>query len=277
MESPGSIAGRHPKITLVWPSGQPFVDCDDGRAMARAVVDAVREPVLLLDRDLRVVAANQAYCLTFKADRADVQGRPVRAVDGGRWDTPEVRAMLARLLSRTIAADCLEVEQDMPGLGRRTLVLHAREAFQEGRARRLILLAVEDVSERRVAERESARLLAQMQTLLLANQHQIANSLQIIASILLLKARSVQSQETRTHLENVHWRIMSVATVQQQLARARRMTDGSRSRPIWRGSARRWRPRWWGRIAPSRLPAGWTTARSRPPRRSASGSSSPSW
>ena len=56
-----------------------------------------------------------------------------------------------------------------------------------------------------------------METLLLANQHQIANSLQIVASILLLKARSVQSQETRTHLENVHSRIMSVATVQQQL------------------------------------------------------------
>ena len=56
-----------------------------------------------------------------------------------------------------------------------------------------------------------------MEMLLLANQHQIANDLQIVASILLLKARSVQSQETRSHLENVHSRIMSVATVQHQL------------------------------------------------------------
>jgi two-component sensor histidine kinase len=217
MESPNSIAGRHPNITFGWPNGQPFADCDDGRGMAQAVVDALREPVLLLDRELRVVTANQAYCLALRADRKDVQGRPVGAVDGGRWDTPEVRAMLARIRARIAVADSLEVEQDMPGSGRRTLLLHACEAFQEGRARRLFLLAIEDVSERRAAERGSAKLLERMEILLQANQHQIANSLQIIASILLLKARSVQSQETRTHLENVHWRIMSVATVQQQL------------------------------------------------------------
>jgi two-component sensor histidine kinase len=217
MESPFLIAGRHPKITSASPNGQPFVDRDDGRSMARAVVDGVREPVLLLDRDLRVVAANRAYCLAFNSDRKDVQGRPVQAIDGGRWDVPEVRAMLTRIRERTISADSLEMEQDVPGAGWRTLIVHAREAFQEGRARRLILLAIEDVSERRAAERESVRLLQQMETLLLANQHQIANSLQIIASILLLKARSVLSQETRTHLENVHCRILSVATVQQQL------------------------------------------------------------
>ena len=217
MQSPFLIADRHPRITLARPHGQPLVDCDDGRAMARAVVDALREPVLLLDGRLRVVAANRAYCLAFKAERKDVQGRPVRAISDGRWDTPEVRAMLGRIRERSFSADFHEMEQDVPGAGRRTLILHASGGFEEARARRLILLSIEDVSERRVAERESARLLQQMETLLLANQHQIANSLQIIASILLLKARSVQSQETRTHLENVHSRIMSVATVQQQL------------------------------------------------------------
>ena len=49
MESPFLIAGRYPMITLAWPNGQPFVDRDDGRSIARAVVDGVREPVLLLD------------------------------------------------------------------------------------------------------------------------------------------------------------------------------------------------------------------------------------
>ena len=76
-----------------------------------------------------------------------------------------------------------------------------------------------------------------METLLQANQHQIANSLQIIASILLLKARSVQSQETRTHLENVHCRVLSVATAQRQLLGTK---DAGRIAlaPICRGSAR---------------------------------------
>ena len=96
MQSPFLIADRHPKITLAWPNGQPLVDWDDGRAMARAVVDALREPVLLLDSSLRVVAANRAYCLAFKAERKDVQGRPVRAVRrrplGHARDTGDARA-----------------------------------------------------------------------------------------------------------------------------------------------------------------------------------------
>ena len=79
MESPNSIAGRHPSITLGWPNGQPFADCDDGRGMAQAVVDALREPVLLLDRELRVLAANQAYCLV----RSGPTGRTSRAARSG--------------------------------------------------------------------------------------------------------------------------------------------------------------------------------------------------
>jgi two-component sensor histidine kinase len=200
---------------------KPFADRGDGRPMARAVVNGIREPVLLLDRELRVVAANEAYCLAFNTSCQDVHGRPVWAVNGGRWDSPGVAAMLARILARTAKAYPFEVQQDMPGSGRHTLLLHARESCQEERDRRFILLAIEDVSERRAAERESARLLHEMETLLLANQHQIANSLQVIASILLLKAQSVQSRETRTHLENVHWRILSVATVQRQLLGSR--------------------------------------------------------
>jgi chemotaxis protein methyltransferase CheR len=193
------------------------VDYDDGRSMARAALDALREPVLLLDGTLRVVAVNRAYCLAFKAEMKDLQGRPVRVISDARWDTPEVRAMLGRIRARSVSADFHEMEQEVPGAGRHTLILHASGGVDEAQGRRLLLLSIEDVSDRRAAERESGRLLQQMETLLLANQHQIANSLQIVASILLLKARPVQSQETRAHLENVHARIMAVATVQQQL------------------------------------------------------------
>ena len=86
-----------------------------------------------------------------------------------------------------------------------------------GNARKLILLAIEDVTERRAAERETSDLLQQKEVLLQEMQHRIANSLQIIASILMLKARAVQSEETRSHLRDAHDRVMSVATVQQQL------------------------------------------------------------
>src|SRR4029079_12152017 len=72
-------------------------------------------------------------------------------------------------------------------------------------------------TQRRDSEREKDELLRQKGVLLQEMQHRVANSLQIIASILLLKARTVQSEEIRLHLHDAHQRVMSVATVQQQL------------------------------------------------------------
>jgi chemotaxis protein methyltransferase CheR len=110
-----------------------------------------------------------------------------------------------------------EVEREFPGIGRRSMLLNAREVVSQRNARKLILLTIEDVTERRAAEREMAELLRQKEMLLQEVHHRIANSLQIIASILLLKARAVLSEETRMHLRDAHQRIMSVAAVQQQL------------------------------------------------------------
>src|ERR1700735_4693554 len=97
------------------------------------------------------------------------------------------------------------------------MLLNAREVVSQRNTRKLILLTIEDVTERRAAEWEAAELLRQKEMLLQEVQQRIANSLQIIASILLLKARTVQSEETRMHLRAAHQRVMSVAAVQQQL------------------------------------------------------------
>ena len=110
-----------------------------------------------------------------------------------------------------------EVEHDFVGLGRRKMLLNARKLFYEEDTRSLILLAIEDVTERRAAQREAAELLQQKEMLLREMQHRVANSLQIIASILLLKARAVSSRGDRGHLQDAHRRVMSVAAVQQQL------------------------------------------------------------
>jgi chemotaxis protein methyltransferase CheR len=80
-----------------------------------------------------------------------------------------------------------------------------------------ILFGIEDVTERRALEREKDELLRQRDILFEELQHRVANSLQIIASIILLKARAVPSEETRLHLQDTHKRVMSIAAVQQQL------------------------------------------------------------
>ena len=121
-----------------------------------------------------------------------------------------------------------EVEHEFPGLGHRTMRLNARQVFYEGGADTTILLGIEDVTRQRTLEREMEELLRQKDVLLEEMQHRIANSLQIIASIILMKARTVQSEETRLHLHDAHSRVMSIASCRRDLpilARCERPSD----------------------------------------------------
>lgn len=117
-----------------------------------------------------------------------------------------------------------EVEHDFLHLGPRTMLLNARLVRYEDESSPTILLAFRDITARRVVEREkqellehTEQLLAQQQILLREMEHRIANTLQIIASILILKARAAVSEETRHELQDAHKRVMSVATVQSHL------------------------------------------------------------
>jgi len=189
--------------------------------LAQAIVDTIREPLLVLDKDLRVVAASRSFFLTFKMNRQDVQGRAIHALGNGQWDIPQLRLLLERILPQHSVMEGYEVDQDFSGIGRRTMVLNARTVFYEKHDHGLILLSIEDITERRITERSLAELLEQKEVLLQEMQHRVANSLQIIASILLLKARTVLSDETRLHLHDAHRRVMSVAAVQQHLQASR--------------------------------------------------------
>jgi chemotaxis protein methyltransferase CheR len=213
---------NRPEPTLpaeLWtlPGRQPLMEIDDGGALAQAIVDTVREPLLVLDEDLRVVSASRSFYLTFKVEPRDVYGRLIYALGDGQWNIPELRLLLEEILPKRTVMEAYEVEHDFSKIGRRTMLLNARAVFNRRKAGSLILLAIEDVTDRRVAERETLELLKQKEILLQEMQHRVANSLQIIASILMLRARTVQSEETRLHLQDAHHRVMSVAIVQQHL------------------------------------------------------------
>ena len=120
--------------------------------------------------------------------------------------------------------DGFEFERDFGQLGRRTIQINALPLREESGTRKMVLVAIKDITERREAEQEKQRLLEhteelleQQTTLLREMRHRIANSLQIIASILLLKAGSVTSEETKQELRAAHQRVMSVAAVQSHL------------------------------------------------------------
>jgi two-component sensor histidine kinase len=195
----------------------PFASIAHGHALAEAIVDAVREPLLVLDVDLRVIAASRSFYRTFAVAPRETEGRLLFDLGDGQWNIPGLRTLLEDIIPKRRTVEAYEVEHEFPTIGRRVMLLNARRVFFEDGSPTAILLAIEDVTRRREADREKDELLQQKEVLLQEMQHRVANSLQIIASILLLKARTVQSEETRHHLRDAHQRVMSVATVQQEL------------------------------------------------------------
>ncbi len=195
----------------------PFKSIHDGRTLAEAIVDTIREPLLILDDDLRVVAASRSFYRAFRVTRQDTQGRMLYELGDGQWNIPALRELLERAVSQHAALESYEVEHEFPGIGRRAMLLNARQVFYEGNHARHLLLAFEDVTDRRAHEREKDELLRQKDVLLQEMEHRVANSLDIIASILLLKAKTVDSPETRHHLEDARRRVLSVAAVQRHL------------------------------------------------------------
>jgi len=199
------------------PNDLTSIDPDDSHKLAQAIVDTIREPLLVLDKDLRVVTANRSFYRKFRMRRQEVQGLPVYALGEGQWNIPELRSLLADIAPQHAVLDAFEVEQDFAVIGRRIMLLNARKVFYEDNAHTTILLAIEDITERRAMERDLEVLLEQKDILLQEMQHRVGNSLQIIASILLIKARTVRSEETRLHLQDAHKRVMSIAAMQEQL------------------------------------------------------------
>ncbi len=196
---------------------EQFTAISDAWALAQGIVDTVREPVLVLDRELRVIAASRSFYLTFKVRAEDTKGKLLYALGDGQWDIPKLRVLLEKIIPEEGVMEGYEVEHEFPGLGHRTMCLNARQVFYEEGANTTILLGMEDVTERRVLEREKDELLREKDVLLEELQHRIANSLTIIASIILMKARTVLSEETRLHLQDAHKRVLSIAAVQKQL------------------------------------------------------------
>src|SRR5580704_8118286 len=200
---------------------EQFSNVADACALAQSIVDTVREPVVVLDKELRVIAASRSFYSSFKVSPEETQGRLLYALGDGQWDIQKLRVLLEKIIPEHGVIEDYEVEHEFPNLGHRTMRLNARQTFYDGGAETTILLGIEDVTERHMLEHQKDELLKQKDTLLDELQHRISNSLQIIAGIILMKANAVSSEETRRLLKDTHDRVISIATIQQSLYAAR--------------------------------------------------------
>jgi two-component sensor histidine kinase len=175
-----------------------FTNVADACSLAQSIVDTVREPVIVLDNALRVIAASRSFYSAFEVSPEETQGQLLYALGDGQWDIPKLRLLLEKIIPEHGVMEDYEVEHEFPHLGTRIMRLNARQVFYKEGAATTILLAQKDM------------LLEEI-------QHRIANSLQIIAGIILMKANAVSSEETRPLLQDIHDRVISIAAVQRQL------------------------------------------------------------
>ncbi|MBI5453160.1 MAG: PAS domain-containing protein [Deltaproteobacteria bacterium] len=143
-----------------------FQILNNARVRAEGIVQTVREPLIIVDKGLRIVTANPAFYKLFEMNPGDVEGRILYEINDRQWDIPSLRILLERIIPQNFQFNDYEVIHDFPRLGKRLLLLNARKIRQQGARPDLILLAMEDITERKKAEEDKTRLIDELQSAL---------------------------------------------------------------------------------------------------------------
>ncbi|MDO8913541.1 MAG: histidine kinase dimerization/phosphoacceptor domain -containing protein [Phenylobacterium sp.] len=187
-------------------------------SLTLAIVAASQAPLLLLDGDLNIVSASQSFGQVFELDVDRAVGGPLSSLGAGEWEMPRLRALLDATAAGDAPVDAFELDLVRPGRSPRHLLIHAQRLVYLDLENRRLLMSVTDTTQALADQKLKDDALAENQVLLSEVRHRVANSLQIIASVLLQNARRTQSEETRSHLKDAHNRVMSVAALERQLS-----------------------------------------------------------
>lgn len=186
--------------------------------LALAIVEASSVPVLLLDDRLTVLAASASFCTAFHMRSDVIVDRLIANLGSGEWNIPQLAALLKAAASGHANAQGCEMNYVHKGRAVRRLLMTAKKLVYASDHEVRLILTISDVTDARAAEKRNRSLIPDKDVLIKEVHHRVANSLQVIASVLMQSARKVQSEETRQHLTDAHQRVMSVAALQRQLA-----------------------------------------------------------
>ncbi|MCH7768995.1 MAG: PAS domain S-box protein [Nitrospinae bacterium] len=133
-------------------------EAQEAKAYAETILETVREPFVVLNGDLCVVSANQSFYQTFQVSPEEVDGHLIYKMGNDQWDIPRLRALLEEMLPKDTQVQDFEVDHAFPKIGRRAMLLNARRISRDNGGTPLILLALEDITERQRAEEELGKV-----------------------------------------------------------------------------------------------------------------------
>jgi two-component system CheB/CheR fusion protein len=132
----------------------------EARRYAQNIIETIREPLLVLDADLKVLSANRSFYTIFKVNPGETVGSYIYDLGNRQWDIPGLRVLLETILPQNTQFDDFEVEHDFLTIGHKAMMLNARQIHNEELGKRMILLAIEDITGLRKLERERRNILS---------------------------------------------------------------------------------------------------------------------
>ena len=139
----------------------------EARYYAEAIVATVREPLLVLDKNLRVVTANSSFYKSFRTNQSETEGNLLYTLGNKEWDIPALRTVLENILPQKLLLQDFEITQTFAAIGERVMLLNASELIKENGTEKLILLAIEDITERVMTQKKMEAQAIMVQNLLM--------------------------------------------------------------------------------------------------------------
>jgi PAS domain S-box-containing protein len=208
----------------------------EAREYAESIVETVREPLVVLDNNLRVVTANRCFYQTFQVMPQETKGYSIYELGNRQWNIPKLRQLLEEILPKATTFDDFEVKHDFETIGQRTMMLNARQIYRESDNTQMILLAIEDITERKQAEKqlkEYSQHLVRSERLATLGQfsgnisHELRNPLGVIdSSIYYLKTKLKDADEkTLEHLDRIRASVDGATATIDSLLNLTRMRE----------------------------------------------------
>ncbi len=190
------------------------------RRLAEGIVDTLREPLLVLDGSLRVIEASRAFYIAFRVEAEDTVGKNLVGLGSGQWANPELVRLLTEIIRDETTIEDYEIDHDFPTIGRRVFLLNARKIYREGDYTRTLLLAMEDITERRRLEFERQEALDQSNRLLEELNHRVMNTLSMIGSVITLEGRSLNDKASQAAFLRMRNRINAIGMLYRNLSKS---------------------------------------------------------